>query len=104
MVTNLTVPRDKRGRLLKGSELHKLTPRCGAQLRRRPGTRCRLPARKNGRCRLHGGADGVGAPPGNINSLKHGRYSREAIAERKASFARIRACVALLRASKMTPR
>ena len=31
---------------------------------------------------LHGGASGSGALRGNKNALKHGRYSREAIAER----------------------
>jgi glucans biosynthesis protein len=34
------------------------------------------------RCRMHGGALGSGAPRGNKNALKHGRYTREAIAER----------------------
>jgi uncharacterized protein YjcR len=31
---------------------------------------------------MHGGAAGSGAPRGNKNALKHGRYTREAIAER----------------------
>ena len=31
---------------------------------------------------MHGGALGPGAPRGNKNALKHGRYTREAIAER----------------------
>ena len=31
--------------------------------------------------RLHGGAPGSGAPRGNKNALKHGRYTREALAE-----------------------
>jgi uncharacterized protein YjcR len=30
---------------------------------------------------MHGGAPGSGAPRGNKNALKHGRYSREALAE-----------------------
>ncbi len=34
------------------------------------------------RCRMHGGAQGSGAPLGNRNALKHGRYTREALAER----------------------
>ena len=57
--------------------------RCGAKTRSdRP---CRAPA-VNGkkRCRMHGGAKGSGAPKGNQNALKHGLYTREAIAERKA--------------------
>jgi hypothetical protein len=32
--------------------------------------------------RMHGGALGSGAPRGNKNALKHGRFTREAIAER----------------------
>jgi hypothetical protein len=35
------------------------------------------------RCRMHGGAPGSGAPPGNKNALKHGLYTREAIEERR---------------------
>jgi hypothetical protein len=35
------------------------------------------------RCRMHGGAPGSGAPIGNQNALKHGDYTREAIAERR---------------------
>ena len=32
---------------------------------------------------MHGGAPGSGAPLGNKNRLVHGRYTREAIAERR---------------------
>ena len=32
---------------------------------------------------MHGGAPGSGAPRNNKNALKHGRYTREAIAERR---------------------
>ena len=56
--------------------------RCGARTRR--GTECRAPAvsgRK--RCRMHGGADGSGAPKGNQNALKTGLHTREAIAMRR---------------------
>jgi hypothetical protein len=43
------------------------------------------------RCRLHGGAEGSGAPPGERNgAYRHGLYTREAIAERKAMLALIR--------------
>jgi hypothetical protein len=35
------------------------------------------------RCRLHGGADGSGAPLGNKNAVKHSRYTKAAILERK---------------------
>ena len=58
------------------------TRRCGAKTRR--GTPCRSPtvAGKK-RCRMHGGAEGSGAPIGNQNALKHGGFTREAIAERR---------------------
>jgi hypothetical protein len=36
----------------------------------------------NGRCRMHGGAS-PGAPRGNSNALKHGRYTAGAIVERR---------------------
>jgi uncharacterized protein YjcR len=32
---------------------------------------------------MHGGAPGSGAPRGNRNALKHGRYSATAIARRR---------------------
>jgi glucans biosynthesis protein len=32
---------------------------------------------------MHGGAAGSGAPRRNKNALKHGRYTREAIEERR---------------------
>jgi len=32
---------------------------------------------------MHGGAKGSGAPRGNQNALKHGRYTKQAIEERK---------------------
>lgn len=59
------------------------SPRCGARTRR--GSPCRAPivAGKT-RCRMHGGAEGSGAPAGNQNALKHGRFTREAMAERRA--------------------
>jgi len=51
---------------------------CLAKTRR--GTTCQAPAANGkGRCRLHGGAKGSGAPLGNQNALKHGKYSKEAI-------------------------
>jgi hypothetical protein len=56
-------------------------PRCGAKTR--TGTPCKSPAMKNGRCRMHGGAS-TGAPKGNENAFKHGYYSVEAVAERRA--------------------
>jgi glucans biosynthesis protein len=55
---------------------------CGA--RTRAGTPCkRRPTGWSKRCHLHGGAPGSGAPKGNKNALKHGRFTREAIQRRK---------------------
>ncbi|MDI1346468.1 MAG: HGGxSTG domain-containing protein [Pseudolabrys sp.] len=56
--------------------------RCRAKTR--SGKTCQSPA-VNGkkRCRMHGGAEGSGAPEGNQNALKHGRYTKKAIEERR---------------------
>ena len=56
--------------------------RCGAKTR--SGGACRSPA-VNGRkrCRMHGGAQGSGAPRANQNARKHGLFTRDAIAERR---------------------
>ncbi len=70
-----------------------LSPRCGA--RTRSGTPCRSPAMPNGRCRMHGGKS-PGAPKGNRNALKHGRYTAEAIAERRELAALLRAMKGLV--------
>jgi hypothetical protein len=58
------------------------SPRCGAKTR--SGGACRSPAvhgRK--RCRMHGGAQGSGAPRANRNARKHGLFTSDAIAERR---------------------
>ena len=58
------------------------SPRCGAKTR--SGAPCKSPVVKGKRrCRMHGGAEGSGAPKGNQNALKHGRFTREAIQRRK---------------------
>lgn len=63
--------------------------RCGAKTRR--GAPCQAPTvGGKSRCRMHGGAEGSGAPFGNQNALKHGLFTREALAERKAIRALIR--------------
>jgi glucans biosynthesis protein len=70
--------------------------RCGAKTRR--GAPCNSPAVKGrARCRMHGGADGSGAPAGNQNALKHGHVTRAALAEHKAMRATIRAMRQTLR-------
>lgn len=64
-----------------------LSPRCRAQTR--AGTLCQSPAMANGRCRMHGGK-APGAPKGNSHARKHGRYTAEAIAERRELMALVR--------------
>lgn len=59
------------------------SPRCGA--RTRGGSACSAPAvRGKLRCRMHGGARGSGAPRGNRNAEKHGAFTPERLAERRA--------------------
>jgi len=56
--------------------------RCGAKTRK--GGTCKSPVvGGKKRCRMHGGAPGSGAPQGNKNAVKHGLYTREAIAQRR---------------------
>ena len=56
--------------------------RCGA--RTRSGKACMSPAVSGkSRCRMHGGAQGSGAPRGNKNAVTHGFYMRKAKAERQ---------------------
>jgi hypothetical protein len=64
-----------------------LSPRCRA--RTRAGTPCQSPAMTNGRCRMHGGTS-PGAPKGNNHAFKHGRFTAEAIAERREFAALVR--------------
>jgi hypothetical protein len=51
----------------------------------------------NGRCRMHGGSS-TGAPKANKNALKHGRYTAEAIANRREIAALLRKMNILARA------
>jgi uncharacterized protein YjcR len=39
---------------------------------------------------MHGGAAGSGAPHGNQNALKHGRYTRQRVEERRQTQALLR--------------
>jgi len=58
------------------------SPRCGAKTR--SGGACRAPAvHSKTRCRMHGGAQGSGAPRANRNARKHGLFTGDAIAERR---------------------
>jgi hypothetical protein len=60
---------------------------CGAK-NKSSGLPCqRSPETGKRRCRLHGGAEGSGGPPGEKNGrYKHGRRSRFKQAERRAAF------------------
>ena len=56
--------------------------RCGAKTR--CGGACRSPAvHGKKRCRMHGGAQGSGAPRANQNARKRGLFTGDAIAERR---------------------
>jgi uncharacterized protein YjcR len=73
----------KKGNHSRNTRLMLSSQRCGAKTR--SGKPCRSPAVSGKtRCRMHGGAPGSGAPHGNQNALKHGRYTRQAIEERRA--------------------
>jgi glucans biosynthesis protein len=75
--------------------------RCGAKTR--SGKPCMAPAVSGKeRCRMHGGAQGSGAPRGNKNALKHGRYTRQAIAERRLVRRLIRQSLELIQKIKFT--
>lgn len=59
----------------------------------RNGMRCQSPVVKGkSRCRMHGGAKGSGAPHGERNgNFKHGRFTFEAIQERRTVMALVKA-------------
>ena len=65
---------------------------CGAKTRR--GTACQCPAnKKNGRCRLHGGAStGAKTEEGRARisaaNLRHGKYTSDKLVKRRASAAK----------------
>lgn len=68
-----------------------LAKRCRAHSKR-SGNQCKSPAVKGWNvCRMHGA--GGGAPKGNRNAWKHGRYSAAAIQERRE----LRAAVSAIR-------
>ena len=71
-------------------------PCCAAKLRQ--GGHCPLPpAPGKRRCFQHGGARGIGAPPGSQNALKDGFFSRTAVTERRRINGFIRQCLQTLR-------
>lgn len=75
------------------------SPRCGAKTR--SGAACRAPAvHGKPRCRMHGGAQGTGAPGANQNARKHGLFTGEAIAERKELLVLLREARAILQRMK----
>jgi hypothetical protein len=76
-----------------------LSRRCGARTRSGSGSGCRSPAMPNGRCRLHGGMS-PGAPKGNKNAFKHGRYTAEAIGRRREISGLVRTMKALTNSSE----
>lgn len=64
---------------------------CGARLR--DGSLCaRPPVEGRRRCRSHGCAPGTGAPNGNRNALKHGRFTAAEIARGRRLDEFIREC------------
>lgn len=71
------------GRLKNGNPPCNLMqlPRCNAKAKH-SGKRCRQPAMGNGKCHWHGGRS-PGAPQGNINALKHGAYTKGALARKR---------------------
>jgi len=84
------------GRFLWVPGRYKKCSRCGA--RTRSGLPCRSPAvAGKKRCRMHGGAQGSGAPHGNKNALKHGAFTREALERRGQMRALLREARELLK-------
>jgi hypothetical protein len=76
------VPQEMTNNPVQSSSPMHQSPRCGA--RTRSGSPCRSPAVKDKRrCRMHGGAEGSGAPRGNRNAITHGLRSAEALALRR---------------------
>jgi len=68
---------------------------CGAKTRSNGHKPCRQPAMANGRCRLHGGkSTGPKTEEGKRKSalanLKHGLYTKDAVAEQKEYRAMLR--------------
>lgn len=56
---------------------------------------------RNGRCRMHGGTN-PGAPKGNRNALRHGLYTKEAIARRREAAEQLRIFQKFLKAARIS--
>jgi len=98
MESATNVRRDAGGRIAKGygAALRERGLECGAKRRDGTGGSCRrLAAKGKRRCKLHGGARGSGARPGNINAWKHGCATRAARLRRKAGCAIVKALAAI---------
>src|SRR6267378_8328767 len=83
----------KRKRRINPMQLHMHRAKRGGA-RTRSGKPCQSPTMANGRCRMHGGPS-PGAPKGNRNAFKHGRYTAVEIARRREISALIRVARAL---------
>src|SRR5262245_35528167 len=82
-----TNPMNQEGReALRAMRLEKLRRAARCLARTRAGTHCQCPAvRGRQRCRLHGGAPGTGAPPGERNgAYTCGSWTTEAIEMRRS--------------------
>jgi hypothetical protein len=98
-ISGATAP--NRGRLKYGNPGGDLSavPRSGAM--NRMGLPCRRPARRNGRCRLHGGLSAGPRTPAGLEAIRsartiHGFYAREVVEERRRARAAWRAMLQLL--------
>ncbi|MEO8099450.1 MAG: HGGxSTG domain-containing protein [Acidobacteriota bacterium] len=95
-------PHDKRQGRLKNGNLPgdpSKAERCGAKTRQ--GTPCQCPAMANGRCRLHGGLSTGAKTAAGIERIrqavtKHGRYSKQAKAQRAEYRKLVKGCRELL--------
>jgi len=67
-----------------------LLPRCNA-MAKTTGVRCKQAAMKNGKCYWHGGAS-TGPPLGNMNSFKHGMYTKESLERQKNTRQLLKTC------------
>jgi hypothetical protein len=72
---------------LAGLQKARAGPRCGARAKHTGGQSCKAAAMANGRCRHHGGRStgprtAEGLEHSRKANWKHGRYSREAKADR----------------------